>query len=42
MHIYSSPCGGGLWKNLADFWQKTIEISPKIIEISRPSGASCE
>jgi len=42
MHIYSSPCGGGLWKNLGDFWQKTNEIFPKVAEISRPSDAGCE
>ena len=42
MHIYSSPYGGGLWKNLDDFWQKTNKIFPKVAEISRPSDAGCE
>jgi len=42
MHIYSSLCGGGIWKNLGDFWQKPIEIFPKVAEISRPSDAGRE
>jgi hypothetical protein len=42
MHIYSSPCGGGLWENSGDFWQKTNEIFSKVAEIFRSSDAGCE
>jgi len=42
MNIYSSPWGGGLWKNLGDFWQKPIEIFPEVASFSRPSDAGCE